>query len=465
MRLRLLSVAPLLLLSACAVGPDYAAPQWTFTGTWQALKGEENTPAAPAAIPASAPAPEISMVEWWQVFNDPVLNALLAQAEAGNAELKIAQARVLEARTLRTVAAASLYPEVNLGGVAQRGNRSNIFNEKPITLFEAAFDASWELDIFGGARREREAAEAEISAREAAQTGALLSLRAEVLRSYIELRGLQRQLEILRATTDALADTVQLTQSLTEAGLVNEANLARAQAQYLAQAAREPQLEAQIAAVKNQLAVLLGVQPQQISSTLEGAAPIPVALMQAVLDTPAQAIARRPDVLEAERALARETALTAAAIADMYPKITLSGALGMRNSSLAGSGPGWDIGAGLLQPIFNSGRIRANIDAADARATAALHAYEQVVLSALAEAETAIGNYLQAERHRAIMSESVAASQRAVDLASERYGRGISPYMDVLSAQDALYAAQAAQAEAEQALAVNLVALQKSLGR
>lgn len=450
----------LLALAACTVGEDYKQRPLTLPEMWQAISraadGNKVTPAEPEEAAADR--------EWWKRFDDETLNALVAQAEAGNHDRKIALARVREARAARIVTSAAGMPTVDAAGNAQRGNDGNIFNNKALTLYEAKFDASWELDIFGGVQRQAEAAEAHIAAQEAAERGVLISLRAEVVRAYVELRAAQRQLEIAQQSAQAQRETHSLAQSLYKAGLASEADPARADAQYHSLLAEIPTLETKQTLAKNQLAVLLGVQPQALPEALDGPAPMPVAQRAAVVDTPANVISARPDVAQAERQLAAATALSGAALAQLYPRLSLAAVFGVRDSSFAGSGTAWSVGAGALQPVFNSGRLRAGVEQADARQEQAAAAYEKAVLAAQTGVENALTAYLNEDARRGSLREAQASAERGVELAQERYRKGISAFVDVLLAQRAQYAAESELTQSEAEVAKNLAGLYKQLG-
>lgn len=455
---RSLTAIPLVLLaSACTVGNDYAQPGWTFAGAWQSK--------------AAGASSSVDVVEgdqlsrWWKAFHDPKLDELIEQASNNNRDLKIAMARVSEARAFRIIASAPLYPTLNAGARASRGNQINMMNNRPLDLFQAAFDASWEVDLFGGTRRREEAATQNQAAREAEQEGVLLSLRAEVARNYIELRTLQAQQKISEDTIRSLEEIWKFSGSLETAGLARGLDVAQAEAEYHATASRLPQIAAAIMAIRNQLAVLLGVQPHELEPLLpqQAESPVPVADTSFVMETPAAVIARRPDVAQAEHQLASATALSAAAIADRYPKINLGTLFGWRDTSKAG--PAWSLGGSLVQPLFNAGSLGAGVDAADARQEQALNAYEQQVLQALADVETALSNYLHEEvRHNALVA-SVKAAKRSLTLAKGSYREGLTAFIDVLNAQRTLYTAQSSVAESAGKLGSYRIALMKAIGR
>ena len=445
-------------LCSCKAGEDYHPPTAALPGGWHGMAG---APEARAQDVSEAPD-----IQGWRTFNDPALEALIAAAQRNNRDVKIAAVRVKEARAMRVAAAAPLYPQVNAKIDGSRGNEENFFNNKPFSLYEAAFDASWEVDLFGATARRAEAAEADIAAREAEARNALITLRAEVARDYIDLRKLQMQYAIAGNAAEAEGKTRGLIRSLAKSGLATGLDAAAAEAQYQAITSRMPALAAALEADKQQLAVLVGKEWEALAPELESPAGIPAAPVSVAVDAPAAVIVRRPDVAQAERQLASAAALKAAAIADFYPRISLSAALGLRYSSLAGGGAdkSWSGGGSLLGPIFDAGRLRALVNAADARQEQALLAYEKTVLQAQGEVETNLSAYLNADVQARALDASERANERSVFLATARYAQGLSNYLDVLTAQQALYSSQTALAEAQANAAVAQVRLWKSLG-
>lgn len=454
-------VAALLMLSACTAGQDYHLPPLSLPALWNGLKGAPTGKATPADA-----LNKDENTAWWKHFNDENLNTLIAEAEQNNRDLKIAAARVREARAERVIAESALLPEIQGKASGTHGNAQNFFNGKPFALYDTNFDAAWEIDLFGSNRRKAEAASAGAEEAEANVRGALISLRAEVARNYFDLRNVQQQLKITRETAQSEEETWKLTREMNKAGTVSGLDAAQAEAQYATTRARVPELEAQETAAKNQLSVLLGRQPQAAeNSTLDEAKPLPVADSAVVVATPADVIARRPDVAASERELAAKTALHGAAIADLYPKISLSALFGDMHSTFGGfTSREWSGGAGLAAPIFNAGRLRANVRASDAEAQAALDSYEQTVLKALAEVDTSLTNYLKEDEKRAALKNAADAAALSAKLARERYQKGLDPFINVLTAERTSFEAQSALAASEATVAKNLVALYKSLG-
>jgi NodT family efflux transporter outer membrane factor (OMF) lipoprotein len=448
------------LLGGCTVGPQHVRPDPKAPLAWHAASQIE--PKDEARVEITDRQPE---TPWWNGFSDPVLDRLIEAAVARNLDLKVARARVLEARAARGVATASLFPQVNAGTIGERGNTRIPNQNQTIGLFDAAFDAGWEIDLFGGIRSRVRAANALAEARQDDERATLLSLRAEVARNYLELRDAQNRLQVTRANIASRRDIAELTQALRRAGLRSELDVSQAQSQSLALEPNIPVLQTAIDASQRRIEVLLGYTPGSLADTLAPARPVPVAGAPVHLDEPASVLARRPDVSAAERELAAATALTAAAVSDLYPKVSLAGLLGYRNVTDISGFRIWSLGGAVTLPIFNGGRIRSQIAGAAARQEQALLAFERTVLGALEEVDVGVTSYLNAEATRKALAALVENEQDKLALANERYRRGLTAFIDVLEAQRAVQESQIALARAEGEVGRSYVAVNKALGR
>ena len=444
-------------LAACTVGPDYRAPQTTAPDAF-----------ADAASVATSDAP---VAAWWTTFGDPVLDALVDRAVRSNPGLQEAQARVREARALRGVVAADLSPTVDASGRASRSRTSENVAGLPThttNLFQAGFDAAWEIDLFGGVRRSVEAADAEVAASVEDRRDVLVSLLAEVARNYVELRGSQRQAAIAASNVAAQRQTLELTRTRLTAGLATELDVARAEATTHTTAAAIPSLESEARRAIHALGVLLGQAPDALSAELTPASPLVVPPPQVPAGLPSDLLRRRPDVRRAERRLAAATARIGAAQAGLFPKFSLTAALGLssdglgnlldarsRTASLAG---------GVRWPLLDFGRVRENVAVQAAREEQAFAAYRTVVLSSLREVEDALVALSKERERRASLEAAVAASLRASELASQLWTAGRSDFLSVLQAERDVFAAQDALVLSDRRAASDLVALYKSLG-
>jgi outer membrane protein, multidrug efflux system len=470
MRLRAVLLSVLLSPSlACAVGPRYNPPEIPVPRTWTE---------APAG---SAGAGDAALGRWWTEFQDPILDRLILGAVEGNLDLKIAAARIREARAARGIAASAGLPQVDAQGAYSRTKRSEAvppfksttgagspFGPREQNAFEAGFDASWEIDVFGGVRRDKEAALAQVQAAEEGRRDALVTLLGDVARSYLELRGTQEQLRILEKTVRSQSDTLELAKARFEAGLGTELDVARAEGLLQATEAERPILERRARQAVYRLGVLLGKEPGALASELETPRAIPPVPPEVPLMLPSELLSRRPDLRRAERELAAATARVGVARADLFPRFSIVGSFGRLSEDAGDLGSGksqfWSVIPAVRWPIFSGGRIRANIRVQDARQEQALREYEKSVLTALEEVENALSAHARERARQASLRASVAANQRALDLATDRYTSGLESFLSVLDAQRSVYAAEDQLVQSERNVAVNLVAVYKTLG-
>lgn len=443
-----------LALSGCAPGPDYTLPQLDLPSVWRSADKERTREASGVA----------QTVRWWELFGDETLNALTAQALDGNKDLAAVQARLEQARAERQAALSALLPDISASGGARREDLGLLSGNRPVNIYEASFDAAWEIDIFGGAQRKLEASDASLEATQAAKESVMLSLAGEVARNYLDARESQSQLLITQHNLASQEKTLELVRAQQQAGLISHFDVSQAETLAMTTRAQIPVHLAAFAAARNRLATLAGKPPGAFDDMLQQSAPVPVLPETLLLESPASVIATRPDLREAERNLAAATALQGAAIADLYPRLSLSGLLGRQNASSLPASTIWSAASGLAMPVFDFGRIRARIDAADARQREALAAYEQAALRALEEVETALSSYHNEEQRRQSLEAAAQSSERAVSIADDRYRKGTSAYLDVLVAQRDLYVAQAALARSRADVSRHAVALLKALG-
>lgn len=462
--------AGLLLLGGCTVGPDYQAPKATVGESWGEL-GPTGAVDGPATRPSAQPLP----VRWWRTFDDPTLNDLVARAARSNLDLQRATARIREARAAREVTQADLFPNVDVGGSYNR-SRNRFFPGGGGTggggdahdQYQAGFDASWEVDVFGGVRRGVEAAGADIAAAVEDRRDVLVSLLAEVARNYIELRGYQRRIDIAQENLSAQRKTLDLTKNLLAAGVATDLDVARAEAQVATTASQVPSLQAAARQSIHALGVLLGADPMSLAPELSQPLPIPQAPPEVPVGIPSEILLRRPDLRRAEAQLHAATARIGVATADLFPKFSLTGSLGLQSNKFSTLGDWdsryWSIGPSVAWPIFDAGRITANIHVQNARQEQALLLYQQTVLGALRDVEDALVSYAKEETRRRTLAQAADANARAVKLANQLYDAGRTDFLSVLQAQRDLFASQDALVQSDRAVATNLVALYKALG-
>ena len=449
-------------LSACAaVGPNYKRPEMTPPPQF---RGAES--AAPASL-ADTP--------WWEVFDDPALQKLVRESLASNLDLKIASARVLESRAVAGVAASFLYPTIGLGfgysgqqvsrlgepPLPKEDQPDRVYNNWPLTGA-----LSWEIDLFGRIRREKEAALARYVATEEGRRAVILTLVGDVTALYFLVRELDYEIEIARRTVVLNDETVAYYQRRLEGGVSNRLEVDQAKANRAVTASTIPDLERQRALAENALSVLLGRSPGGIEA---GRAINEQRLPPAVpAGLPATLLERRPDVVQAEQLLVAANADVGAAKALFYPSISLTGTLGSLSGSLVNilrpEAIIWSIGAGLLQPIYNGGRIQSNFDANQARYQGALAQYQKAALNAYREVADSLITIQKLAERRAELQVGVDALRDATQLARSRYDNGLSTYLEVLIADQQLFAQELSLARAigEQLRAVSQ--LYRSLG-
>jgi NodT family efflux transporter outer membrane factor (OMF) lipoprotein len=456
-----------LLPCACTVGPDYAAP----------------AVAVPAAYDgAQAGGGAQDLAQWWAAFGDPVLDGLIARAFAGNLDLQQAAARVRQARAQEAATRASGGPTVDAvasgsyirldenappvlggGGIGGIGLPGEGFS-----TFLVGFDASWELDVFGGQRRANEAARARTAAAEWSRRDGEVMLAAEVARTYQGYRSLQRRLALADAALASERELLGLIEARAANGLVTSLDPRRQERAIEQLAAQRAGLAAEAGVELHALAVLLGLAPGALAAELAGAPGAAPAAVAVPAGLPSELLLRRPDVRAAERELAAATAEIGVATAELYPKISLTGALQLVSFSLAGlldnggllvSGSG---GASL--PLIGRGASEATVRLREAQADEALLAYRADVLVALQDVEDALTR-LEGDRARvARLRAAVAAADDAADTTRVRYRNGLVAQLEVLEAQQAALDARDALAQAEATAALDLVALYKALG-
>jgi len=459
-----------LLVAGCkAVGPDYVAPKPSAPASFAEAPGHISGQVSEAPFIDDA---------WWKNFGDANLDALIAQALKSAPDLAEAQARVREARALKGIAGAGRYPTADATGEYTRNLGSdNVPTGVPpgglgpgihSNLWQAGFDASWEIDIFGGIRRSIEAADANFQAVAEDRADVTLTLLAEVARDYIDLRGAQRRIEVARKNLAIERDLLALTQSLLTAGLAPQQDVLRAEAQVRDIQAAIPEFETDERAAAYRIAALIARPFAEVSAELSVPVPIPQSASEVPVGLPSELIKRRPDVRAAERRIAAANARIGIARADLYPHFSLTGVAGIESLSFSSFGNAssgyYQIGPGITWRIFDAGKIRFGVQAESARTAAATAAYERSVLDAFRDVETALVSYANTKVRRNELAAESAADTEATDIAKLLYARGVESFLPVLDAERSLYAADDALAQSERDSALALIALYKSLG-
>lgn len=449
-----------LALSACAVGPDYQAPR-TAAAHISAAEGSN----AQGKFDRS----RFDAI-WWKQFDDPTLNQLVSQSLQGNRELRVAFARLKAARAIRDDVSNNDLPVVTARASSDLG-KSQIPGQTDhrvnIERYDLGLDMAWEIDLFGRIQREIEVSEAEQDVAAADLNQLQVSLIAELVDAYGQLRGAQLREKIALANLKNQEESRGITESLRDAGVGNELDVVRADARLAAVEASVPQLQAEQIRARNRIATLLGQRPDQLSVDLSPAQ-LPAIAKALPVGDPAELLRRRPDVMSAERKLAAATASIGVATADLFPRVSLSGFLGFtaaRGSQIGSSAANaWALGPTISWAAFDLGSVRAQIRRADADAEGALASYEQQVLLALEESENAFSDYGKRQQRLLSLIRQSESSRKAADLAEVRYREGTSDYLVLLDAQRERLNAEDAQAQAEVELYQGIVAIYKALG-
>jgi NodT family efflux transporter outer membrane factor (OMF) lipoprotein len=471
-------VAAVLCVCGCAVGPDYEIPNFRVPIQFSAFR-----PAAPTVASKGA-APAADLTQWWRVFRDPELNSLVERAVRANLDIEIALTRVQEAREREIVVLGAALPTVGIASSVSGGSGPNSVKGRVPQSLNAGinttgfsevtqmsgFDANWELDLFGKYRRQFEAARYDTEAAVAMRSAVLIAVEAAVARSYVDLRGLQAQAAVVKENIGLAEKTVDLVQTRFNRGLTNEFDVTLAKRELATLQAQLPPLTAAIAVAESQIALLLGIYSQDVVGELERARKIPRTPARLRAGQPVDLLRRRPDVQQAERELASATALIGAATADLFPRVGVIAGVGLESGRSAGgstpafNGPIWSVGPAAYWPFLDFGRLDALIDIQEFRAHELLVNYKKIIIVAVEEVYTAIKQYRALVERQRDLGKAVDESRQAVDLATERYERGLTDFLNVLDAQRQEFDLEYQYVVAQQAAAVEFVFLYKALG-
>lgn len=485
------------LVGGCTVGPNYHTPRTPLPAKFAATTQPATTQAATRPAPT-----EVDLTRWWQTFNDPTLNRLIDEAIGSNLDVRLANARIREARAQLEFNRAALFPTADssasysrsqisknafapqasggatgtgttgIGGTTgttgTSGSTNTPFTLGRTNLYRAGFDAGWEIDVFGGTRRAIEAAQYSLEAQVEARRNTLVTLLSEVAQNYIMLRGLQHEEQVVRNNLEAQRSTLNLQQVKLQAGLANNLTIAQAKALAASTESELPTLDTEIQQTIQRLAVLLDRDPTSIETELSGSAMIPVGPSSIPPGLPSQLIRRRPDVRQAERQLAAATANIGVAKADLFPKFSLTGSLGLESlqlKTLANSASEfWSFGPTVSWRIFDAGQIWANVHVQDARQEEALIQYRQAIIQSLADVENALTAYNREQARNGSLRQAVEENRQSVALSKQLNEAGVVDFLNVLTAQQSLYQSEDQLAQSDQTVSTDLIALYKALG-
>lgn len=486
----LLTAVVAVVAPSCTVGPDYKRPQIELPEDWVGTAVQPDNVPATQASRASAAAVEVA--RWWSVLDDPVLDSLIERAIESNLDLQQAASRIRQARGSRNIAESGLIPTVDTsarysrsgtgatdeddgggrvitlpnGEVVQQGGESRRSTQR--NNFRVGLDAAWEIDVFGGIRRDIEAAGAQEQAAVEDWRNVLVTLVSEVALNYIDLRQFQQQNDIAVKNLDLQLRSAAVTRDRRVAGFVGPLDLANAEAQVASTRSQIPSIEtAERQAIYN-LSVLLGQEPGALLEELSHGGPLPLAPPEVPVGLPSDLLRRRPDIRRAEEQVHAATAQIGVATADLFPRFTLTAGLGLQGDRFNALGDRrnyfWSYGPSMSWPLFDAGRIRANIRVTEASQEEALLAYRSTILFALQEVENALIAFVNEQERRQHLIRAVEETRKSVALSSQLYAQGNVEFLELLTAQRALLNSEDALAQSNADVVTNLIAIYKALG-
>lgn len=455
-------------LTGCATASKYRTPLLKTPAAYSQNTGARN------AVNTAA------LAEWWKAFGDDKLTSLVERAIANNLDVQIAQARLREARaSLRSTQAQKQLPTGNFNANSSRSKTSTDNPQIPklgggslipdtYSTYQAYFDTSYELDLFGGKRHEVEASTAEAQSYEENLRSTLVSIVAEVARDYLQLRQYQEQLVVAQRTETSRRDTLKITQVRYKAGLVTDLDVANAAASVASTQASIPTVQSNTTQMIHAISVLLGMNPAELAGELNSGGPIPASPPSIPTGLPSDLLRRRPDVRQAERNLAAADARVGVQVSSLFPSITLTAQYGGQSGSalnlVDAAARFFTLGPQLKWGLLNYGATKANIRAAEARRDQQYITYQKTALTAFQEVENALVSYNKENERLAALDESVRQYRKAADVAMTRYTQGLANFLDVLDAQRSLHGAEDLLVQSRAALDIDLIALYKALG-
>jgi NodT family efflux transporter outer membrane factor (OMF) lipoprotein len=472
----LLVVGSMVAVASCAVGPRYRAPSPDAPA---AFAVQSNPSAASGVVAGATP---VELATWWKSLNDAELNSLVDRAVKSNLDVQIALDRLQQARAYEAVVLGYALPEIDASAAAGRGTGSDMTKGRTNQALTSAdngaglqhintiagFDAVWQLDLFGKFRREFQAVRAETDAVRAARYGVLTSVIGNVVRAYVDLRGLQVRAGILHQAGDVLRESLRIVNIRYDRGITNELDVALATRELATLEGQIPIVEAEVKAAQYTLAVLVGEYPENMAQELAKPELIPTMPAPAAPGVPIDLLKRRPDVQEAERELAAATAQIGVATANLFPNVTVSAAIGSQTQGW-GTTPSvgkhiWSFGPGAIWPLLDFGALDAAVEVAGYAAQASLANYRKTILTAVEQVDSSLDAYEAQQYRLGKLGDALVAGQRAVDLATARYNRGLTDFLNVVDAERQFYDLQEQYADAQVSQGEEFVQLYKSLG-
>jgi NodT family efflux transporter outer membrane factor (OMF) lipoprotein len=448
----------LVIVAGCMVGPDYHPPATSAPAAWAGITNVLTNAASIATTNAG------DLARWWEKFGDPKLSALVQEALRTNLDVQLAQARLRQARAARGVVAGGLWPGLTGTAAYARTGAGGVSQNS----YQAGLDALWELDIFGGIRRNLESANANIQAARENIRDVQVTLISEVAVNYIQLRSFQEQIDIANENLKSEQHTADLTRQKLRVGFVSGLDLANANAQVATTASAIPVLQISLQQNIYALSVLLARPPADLLDDLSKSGPVPLTPPDVPVGLPSDLLRRRPDIREAEAQLHAATAQIGVAVSALFPQFSLTGSVNAESDLLrdwfAGSSRLWNVGPSMTWPIFQGGSLVSNIRVQEALRDQAGITYRKTVLSALQDVENGLIAFAKEWEHRKVLNDAVNYNRRALDLSTQLYTQGTTDFLSVLDAERSLFASQTALAQSKAAISTDLVALYKALG-
>lgn len=479
-----LSFSIILLLGGCAVGPNYKTPENNVPDTWSSATAASNVLSDDTPV-----------TQWWEVFDDPLLNKYIEKAAESNYDLLTAEANILQARAMRQIAASSFFPQIGADVNATKtyfSKNGPIFAIGPSTgslpgtvsqssglpfsvqipqiqsLYNALFDCTWEIDLFGKTRRTVEAADARIGSAIEQRNDTLITVLAEVARNYIEIRSNQKLSQLLEENIAILEQKSAIVQKQLESGLVSDLDYENIQATLSSERALLPDTNAQIYRAIYTLSILTGEFPEALVEELLPMQPLPQAPEKVAVGLRSDLLRRRPDVRQRERELAAATATIGVAVASFFPTITLYGDGGFQSLMLknlfTGGSKTWAFGGDIMMPVFQGGKLVGNLKATQAATAAAAYTYQQTILTALDETESALVAYAEDLQATNDLQNTVVHNQNLVGLSEERYQTGLVSLLNLLDSERQLNETEQTLLQRETRSLLDLITLYKALG-
>ncbi|MBF0505895.1 MAG: efflux transporter outer membrane subunit [Nitrospirae bacterium] len=450
------------ITGGCMVGPEYHPPQpAAVPPAWSGVSK------LPADQPSMATAQPADLVQWWRQFNDPILNELVEEAVKTNLDLQIAGTRLRQARALRGIAVGGLLPSVAASAGYQRLHTATT-NNSTEDLYQAGLDAVWELDMFGGIRRNVESAGANIQAAIENMRDVQVSLIAEVALDYTQLRGFQQQIVIAQNNLKAQRHTADITHKLLSVGFASALDAANADSAVATTEAQIPVFETSAQQSIYALSVLLAQPPAALLDKLSPAGSLPRVPAKIPAGLPSELLRRRPDIRESEAQLHAATAQIGVAVAQLFPSFSLTGTVNWNSNLLrtwwTDSSRSFSFGPSVNWPVFQGGATISNVRLQEALRDQAFITYQKTVLAAFQDVENALIAFRKEQEHHKSINDAVIANQKAVDLSLQLYTEGQIPFLNVLVAELSLYTSENALVQSESNITIDLIALYKALG-